>query len=208
MIVIVGGTGRLGRELVTLFKKDGKTVVNVSRSRNEAADYNFPHDLTQGGEIMKAARQVDELAEPLEVIINAAGFYKAQTLGEISEEEIKRNMATHLKAPMLFVSALIERVKRDGTDIVNIMSMTVLRPSAGAMAYSASKSALRGFTADLQAALKEYPCRVISFCPSAFEPHDTSQLKTRDIARLITQLLALPKDMEVSEIVINKKDVT
>jgi NAD(P)-dependent dehydrogenase (short-subunit alcohol dehydrogenase family) len=205
VIVIVGGSGRLGQELVRLFKKDGKTVVNVGRSKNESADYNFLHDLTKGEEIIAAAKEVDELTEPLEAIINTAGFYKAQSLGEITEEEIKRNMATHVKLPMLLVSSLIDRIKKDGTDIVNIASIAAVRPSAGAPAYGASKSALRGFSADLQVALKDYPSRVISFLPASFAPGDTSQMETQDVAKLIRQLLNLPKDMEVSEIIINKK---
>lgn len=204
MIVITGGTGALGRELVKLFKQDGKTVVSISRHENRQADYNLLHNLREGDEIIAAAHKVSELEEPLEAIINAAGIYHAMPLGQITEEEIKQNMATHVKAPMLLVSSLIERIKNDGTDIVNVSSITAIHHSGGAPAYSASKSALRGFTADLQVALKQFPSRVIGFYPSAFD--ESSPTSPRDVAELLKQLLELPKSMEVAEIIINVKD--
>lgn len=203
MIVITGGTGALGKELVDLFKKDDKKVINISRHDNPKADHNFLHDLREGEEIIAAARQVDSLAEPLEAVINAAGVYSAVPLGKISEEEIKINMATHVKVPLLLTSTLIERIKKDGTDIVNVSSIAAVHHSAGSPAYSVSKAALRGFSADLRVALKDSPSRVISFCPSSFDA--SSPTSPVDVAKLIKKLLDLPKSMEVEEIIINTK---
>ncbi len=205
MIVITGGTGRLGKELVKLYKADHKTVVNIARSENKDADHNLLYDLQDGEAILSVAKEVDMLAEPAEAIINAAGFYKGQKLGEISESEIKRNMATHVKAPMLLASELFERIKKDGTDVVNISSIAAITPSVGAPAYGASKSALRGFSADLRLALKNYPSRVVTLCPAAFGPAEDGQMDVKDVAKLIKQLLDLPKNIEVSEVIINMK---
>lgn len=204
MIVVTGGTGALGKALVKLFKNDGKTVVSISRHENPEADYNFTHDLREGGEIIAAAKQVDSLNESLEAIINAAGVYSPVPLDKITEEDIKINMATHVKLPMLLTSQLLERIKNDGTDIVNVCSIAAVHPSIGAPAYSVSKAALRSFSADLQALLKKYPSRVISFCPSSFD--DSSPTSPVDVAKLIKQVLDLPKSMEVAEVIINTKD--
>lgn len=205
MIVIVGGTGRLGRELVALFKADGKTVVSVARHENEEADHNLLHDLSEGSEVTAAAKEIEAFGEPLETIIFAAGFYHSAPLGALSEEEFNENMGTHAKAPILLTSNLIECIKEDGTDIVNIASIAAVKGSTDAPAYAASKRALRGFSADLQAVLKKYPSRVISFCPAAFDPEDENQMKTSEVAKFIKQILDLPKNMEVSEVIINSK---
>ena len=207
MIVITGGTGRLGRELVKLFKADNKVVASVARHTNSDADHNFICDLSDGGETAAATKKIESLNEPLEAIINAAGFYKAAPLGKISEEDINLNMAIHIKAPMLFESNLIDRIKKDGTDIVNVASIAAVNASTGAPAYSASKWALRGFSADLRLELKKFPSRVICLCPAAFglPEENVSQMNVQDIAKLIKQLLDLPKNMEVSEIIINVK---
>ncbi|HET7060234.1 MAG TPA: SDR family oxidoreductase [Candidatus Saccharimonadales bacterium] len=206
MIVITGGSGRLGQELVKLFKADNKTVVSIARHKNPEADHNISCDFLVGGEVTSAAKDIESINEPLEAIISAAGLYNAAPLGKISEEEIELNMAIHAKAPMLLESELIDRIKKDGTDIVNISSIAAINTSTGAPAYSASKWALRGFSADLRLALKEYPSRVVSLFPAAFGPEDdNNQMNVQDVAKFIKQLLDLPKTMEVSEIIVNLK---
>jgi 3alpha(or 20beta)-hydroxysteroid dehydrogenase len=207
MIVVIGGTGRLGRELISLFKRDNKTVASVARSDNPAADHNIQCDLTDG-KAAAAARKIKTFDEPLEAIIDAAGTYNSAPLGRLSEKEIERNMAIHAKAPMLFESELIDRIKSDGTDIVNVSSIAAINPSTDAPAYSASKWALRGFSRDLRLALKKYQSRVIILYPASFgSPEEESdQMDVRDVAKLIKQLLDLPKNMEVSEVQINAKN--
>lgn len=217
MIVITGASDGLGQEIAKLYKKDDKTVVNVSRHPSKYADQNFLHDLREGNEIIAAAEEVLKLKEPLEALINCAGVYTNEPLGKITEEEIKRTMATNLKAPILLVSNLIERIKKDGTDIVNVASTVGARANPNEAVYGASKWAVRGFSANLQLELKDFPCRVISFCPGGFKSklfvkatgHDnTTQgvwMATEDVAQCLKQLLELPKNMEVSEIIINRK---
>lgn len=218
MIVITGGTGALGKELVKLFKGDGKTVVSIARTENPEADYNFRHDLQKGDAIVVAAKQVEEIDETLEIIINAAGVFTAQPLGEITEDEIKKTMAVNLKASILMVSTLIERIKKDGTDIVNVASMGGVQAAPGIPVYGPSKWAVRGFSTDLQAALRDYPSRVMSFCPSSFESdilektstsahisRGESRMDAKAVAVCMKQLLELPKDMEIKEILLNRK---
>jgi len=207
MIVIIGGTGRLGRELVKLFKADSKVVISIARHENPDADRNILCDLLSSSEIKSAVKKIGSSDGPLEAIIAAAGIYNSAPLGKVSEEEIERNMAIHAKAPMLIESELIDRIKKDGTDVVNISSIASVNASTGAPAYSASKWALRGFSADLRLALKEYPSRIITLCPAAFglPEEDANQMNVEDIAKFIKQLLDLPKNMEVSEVTVNTK---
>lgn len=205
IVVIVGGSGNLGRQLVRLFKQKGRQIISVARTPNEEADQNLLHNLREGAEIQAAAAEIGRMDGTIEAVIYAAGIFKAQPLGKITEEEIKRNMATHVKAPMLLTSELIERIKKDGTDIVNISSMAAVSPSPGALAYAASKAALKAFSDNLRVALKQYPSRVITLCPAAFDPEDPHQINTRDIAGLIQYALDLPKNTEVSEVVIDLK---
>ena len=82
-----------------------------------------------------------------------------------------------------------------------------------------SKWAVRGFSANLQVELKDTRCRVVSFCPGGFasktfekatghkNPDFIFSMKAKDLAIFIKQILDLPKNMEVSEVVINRKSV-
>jgi NADP-dependent 3-hydroxy acid dehydrogenase YdfG len=218
MIVITGASDGLGFELAKVYKAAGKKVVNVSRRECEYADTNLLHNLRKGDEIVAAAKEIEQQDEPLEAIINCAGVLSVQPLGSITEDEVKRTMATNVKAPILLVSSLIERIKKDGTDIVNVSSTVGTKAYADQAVYGASKWAVRGFSANLQVELKDYPCRVISFCPGGFKTKlfekatgvdntgDGSEwMKPEDLAQFMKQVLDLPKNMEVSEVLINRK---
>jgi len=218
MIVITGASDGLGQELAKLYKAEGKTVVNVSRHTSAHADKNFLYDLSKGDEIIAAAKDILAESEILESLINCAGVYTQEPLGSITEDEIKRTMATNVKAPILLVSNLIERIKKDGTDIVNVSSAIGTKAHAEQAVYGASKWALRGFSANLQVELKGYPSRVISFCPGGFrtklfekatgfdDVKDPAEwMKPADVARFLKQTLELPKNMEVSEVILSRK---
>lgn len=218
MIIITGASDGLGLEVAKLYKAANKTVVNISRREAKYADKNILQDLTKGPNIQEAAEAVKAIDEPLEAIINCAGVLSVQSLGAITEDEIKRVMATNVKPAILLVSNLIDRIKKDGSDIVNVSSTAGLKGNIDQAVYNASKWALRGFSANLQAELKDTQCRVISFCPGGFKTKlfekgtgvdntaDGSEwMEAKDVALCLKQLLDLPKNMEVSEIIVNRK---
>jgi NAD(P)-dependent dehydrogenase (short-subunit alcohol dehydrogenase family) len=219
MVIITGASDGLGLELARLFVADGKRVINISRRPSPAARLNIAADLTDATAIGQAAQVVIAEQEPLETVINCAGILSVQPLAQLTAEEVTRVMAVNVTAPMLLVSALTERIKKDGTDIVNISSTLGHKGYPDLTAYGTSKWALRGFSANLRAELENTGCRVLSVCPGAFTsgmfakatsaPNTVNKgtlLQATDIARCIKQLLDLPKTMEVSEIVINRRD--
>lgn len=216
MIVITGASDGLGKEVAKLYKEAGKTVVNISRRECEHANVNICLSLREGPEIEEAVKKVLEIEEPLEAIVNSIGVFSRQAFGEITESEIKRLMSTNVKAPMLLVSSLIDRIKKDKTDILNVVSTAGTVGKKNEPVYSASKWAERGYTKSLQEELRETSSRVISFCPGGvrtnfsekalgFDASSEDWMKPEDLARLIKNILDLPKNMEVSEIIINRK---
>ena len=218
MIVITGASDGLGLQLAKIYKEAGKTVVNISRRKSDFASVNILHDLNIGEEIKRASEEVLKINEPLEALINCAGVLSVQPLGKITEDEFDRLMSTNVKPAILLVSNLIERIKKDGSDIVNVASTVGLKGYANQAIYGASKWAIRGFSANLQLELKGTASRVISFCPGGFKSkifekatgidntEDGSKwMKAEDIALVLKQTLDLPKNMEVSEIIINRK---
>lgn len=217
MIIITGASDGLGKALAKLYKESGKTIVNVSRTASDYADHNLLHDLRDGEEIQTAAREIEALGETLEVVINCAGVMSDQPMGQVTESEVKRLMATNVKSQILLVSELLDRIKNDGTDIVNVSSTVGAKGRPGEPVYAASKWAVRGFSKSLQEDFKNLPNRVISFCPGGFESDIFekaagyknegfgSMMDPKDVALCLKQILDLPKNMEVSEIIINRK---
>ncbi len=218
MIIITGASDGLGLQVAKLYQEAGKKVINISRRESKFANVNILADLRQGSDIQKAVREIKKLRQPLEAIINCAAVLSIQELGKITEEEVDRILTTNVKAAILLVSNLMSRIKKDGTDIVNVASSVGFKGYTKQSVYGASKWAMRGFSANLQAEFKGTPSRVISFCPGGFKTKffkkatgiDNTKnagnwMKAKDVARILKQTLDLPKNMEVSEIIINRK---
>ncbi len=218
MIVITGASDGLGHEIAKIYKKAGKHVVNISRTECSVADHNLLHDLSIGSEITSAAREVLKIDEPIEAVINCIGIWGEQPFGQMTEEETDAIFAVNVKAPGLFISALIERIKLDGSDVVNVSSTAGLKGTNEHPMYSASKWAERGLTEGLRAELKATKSRVVSVYPGGMKTKFFEKSLDKDItedgaywmdpaeiAGCIKQLLDLPKGIEVSEITLNRK---
>lgn len=85
-------------------------------------------------------------------------------------------------------------------------------------AYTSSKWAIRGLTEALRVELKKNDCRVIGFYPGGLKSRFVEKatgvkadmnpyMNTKHIAQIMLNILNLPKDIEVSEIIINRKSL-
>ncbi len=218
MIIITGASDGLGLELARLYKDSGKKVVNVALDDCSVADHNIKTDLSDGENIIKAAKKILVIKEPLEVLINCAGVWTNEELGKITEAEIKRTMASNVKPVILLTSELIERIKKDQTDIANVASTAGLSGFSESIVYSVSKWAVRGFSDNLRQQLRDTNCRVITYYPDGFASKlmekytgedEVSKrpglMDVKSVALALKQMLDLPKGMEASELVIHRK---
>lgn len=217
MFVITGASGTLGGAIADLLLAKKKKVVNLSRFDEKDGTEFIQVDLTDPKSISVAAEKINRLPDKLEALINCAGVFSQQEIQSLTSDEVKRTFGTNVEGPMLLTSALMDKIKKDGADILNVASTVGTKAYAGQAAYGASKWAMRGFSANLQVELKELPNRVISFCPGGFKSklfekatgvdNTTSGdwMSAEDLADMAVRILELPQNMEVSEILINRK---
>ncbi len=216
MVVITGASDGLGLQIAKVFSDAGVKVVNLSRSESKYASVNIKTDLRIVTEINAAAQQISEFPEPITAIINCAGVLSFQKIGSITSDELNRVLEVNIRAPILLISALSDRLIADQSDILNVASTVGLKAYPDQSSYVSSKWAIRGFSQTLQLELKDTN-RVISFCIGGFKsdiakkvtgkslPDPENWMNPEDIAVFVKQILDLPKSMEVSEIVINRK---
>jgi NADP-dependent 3-hydroxy acid dehydrogenase YdfG len=217
MIVITGASGKLGGALADILVAKSKRVINLSRKAADGKLEFISTDLTDPESIKRAAKQINSRDEPLEALINCAGVFSEQAANALTDEQITKTFATNVEGPMLLTSLLMDKIRKDGADIVNVASSVGTKAYKSQAAYGSSKWAMRGFSANLQAEFKGQPNRVISFCPGGFESKlfekatgvdnivTGSWMTAEDLAAFIVQILELPKNMEVSEVIVNRK---
>lgn len=218
MIIITGASDGLGLELARTYKNAGKRVINISRRESSFADINLITDLLIESQIDKTVQDILGMDDPIEVLVNCAGVMSLEPLNNITASEIDRTFGVNTRAAMLLVSRLSDRLKKDRADIINVASTVGLKAYPDQAAYGASKWAMRGFSQNLQIELKDTN-RVVSLCVGGFNsdiakkvtgneiPDPENWMSPADIAVFVKQMTDLPKSMEVTEIVLNRKQV-
>ncbi len=217
MIVITGASDGLGKQLSKLFIAEGKKVIGLSRKKPDFEVEYIQTDLRDESSIKNAAESINSNTDKLEALINCAGVLSIEKTSALTVEEIDKVLETNLRAPLLLTSRLMTKIKQDGADIVNVSSSVGTKAYADQAVYGASKWGMRGFSQNLQLELKNTSCRVISFCPGGFKTKlfekatgadNTAEgdwMSAVDVAKVLKQILDLPKNMEISEIIINRK---
>ena len=151
-------------------------------------------------------------------MIHCAGVLGVQKLEEITYDCLDNVMKINSMAPMFMTSQLIGLIKENEADIINVGSTSGTKQGyPDQFAYTTSKWALRGTSYNLQLELKKYKSRVIELNVGGMNTrlHEKSTgkkienpkewMNPEDIANLMLYILNLPKNVEVSEITINRK---
>jgi NAD(P)-dependent dehydrogenase (short-subunit alcohol dehydrogenase family) len=189
--VITGGSGVLGRTMALGLAQAGAKVVVLGR-RIETAGKVAEEIRAQGGEAIgiagdvtsrealeQALEQTTRAFGPVDILVNAAGGNLPQAVTsaersffDLEEQAIdaafRLNFTGTLLACQVFGRGMAER--KQGC-IVNIASMTSLRPLTRTVAYSAAKAAIGNFTQWLavhMAQEHDVHIRVNAICPGFF----------------------------------------
>ncbi|HEY1931881.1 MAG TPA: glucose 1-dehydrogenase [Acetobacteraceae bacterium] len=198
IILISGGARGQGAAEARLCVEEGARViigdVLESAGRKLAAELGqsatfVPQDVTREAD-WEAAIKAAEALGGLHGLINNAGIYQPRTLMETDAELFERHMRINQLGCFLGMKAVVPLMERSGGgSIVNISSVAGLRGSPGAIAYSATKWALRGMTKAAAIDLAPRRIRVNSVHPG---PIDTEMLSVRTPEQNARRLQLVP----------------
>lgn len=146
-------------------------------------------DVTKESDWEAAIRAANEMGG-LHGLINNAGIYRPATMMETDAALFEQHMRINQLGCFLGMKAVVPLMERSGGgSIVNISSVAGLRGSPGAIAYSATKWALRGMTKAAAIDLAPRRIRVNSIHPG---PIDTDMLKVRTPEQNARRLQLVP----------------
>jgi 3alpha(or 20beta)-hydroxysteroid dehydrogenase len=185
VVLISGGARGQGAAEARLFVAEGARVVigDVLEPEGHALAAELGsvavflrQDVTQESDWQRAVDAAQALGG-LHGLVNNAGIYQPRSLMETDTELFERHMRINQLGCFLGMKCVVPLMERSGGgSIVNISSVAGLRGSPGAIAYSATKWALRGMTKAAAMDLAPRKIRVNSVHPG---PIDTEMLKVR-----------------------------
>jgi 3alpha(or 20beta)-hydroxysteroid dehydrogenase len=184
VILISGGARGQGAAEARLFAAAGAQVVigdvleeegrRLASELGRAATF-VRQDVTQERDWETAVTAAEKFGG-LHGLVNNAGIYQPRTLMETDTELFERHMRVNQLGCFLGMKTVVPLMEQSGGgSIVNISSVAGLRGSPGAIAYSATKWALRGMTKAAAIDLAPRKIRVNSVHPG---PIDTEMLRS------------------------------
>jgi len=174
--VVTGGARGQGAAEAALFRREGAEVVvtdvleeGTALAASIGATF-IRHDVRSEEEWGEVVRQTVDRHGRLDVLVNNAGIYERGKLLDTSVEQFRRIVEVNQVGVFLGMKSVApQMMEQRGGSIVNISSIAGLLGSANAIAYGASKFAVRGMTKAAALELARHGVRVNSIHPGMIE---------------------------------------
>ena len=135
-VLITGGTGGIGKQLVKDFEDAGATVISTSTKTLNFLDPSSVSLFLNG---------IEDL--DIDICINNAGINEINSICETSDQSWEDIITVNLTGAFKITKTVVKRMMERGNGkVINISSVWGHKSREGRAAYSASKFALRGLT--------------------------------------------------------------
>lgn len=198
--LVTGASSGLGQHFAKLLARQGAHVVLAARRRAplEETCADIVHkggsadvvsfDVADPAMVAAAFAMVDVVPD---IVVNNAGIPDNRPALEMDVETWDSVVDTNLKGAFLVAQAAAKAMRREGKggSIVNIASITGIRPAGNLAAYAASKAGLIHLTKTLALEWARYGIRVNALCPGYIETALNQDFFASDAGRsLVTRI--------------------
>ena len=173
VVLITGGTRGIGRATAIAFKNAGAEVFITGRNEEtvklvskELGVNGLKMDVSLREEVEKGVEEIVSKAGKIDVLVNNAGITRDVLFARMKDEDWDAVINTNLNGVYNTTKAVVKHMlkARQGV-IINISSVVGFTGNIGQVNYSASKSALVGFTKSLAKELGGRNIRVVCIAP-------------------------------------------
>ncbi|QWT22536.1 acetoacetyl-CoA reductase [Bacillus sp. NP157] len=160
--LVTGGTGGIGTAIVRYLAQQGHKVATNYRDEARAAAWRedmirdgidvvmVPGDVADPISAAAMVRGVEELAGPVEILVNNAGITRDTTFHKMDYQQWTEVVNTNLNACFNVTRPVIEGMRsRQWGRIVQISSINGQKGQYGQANYAAAKAGVHGFTISL-----------------------------------------------------------
>lgn len=181
--IVTGASSGMGRDIASLFAKEGATVLAVARRMDrldelakETAEYKgkivpFAGDMLDKSQVEGMIDQVVSKYGKLDILVNNAGIMDDfSPVGDVSDDMWEKVLRLNLDAPMYAMRKAVNLFlsQKNGV-ILNIASIGGLYGCRAGAAYTAAKHALVGLTKNTAYMYAKKNIRCNAICPGAIE---------------------------------------
>ena len=160
VVVIIGATGGIGREIVKNLDKEDTQLILISKNetvlqelmktlKNKNSKY-YVCDLKNNDSIEKVTSQIIDANKNINVLIHCAGIGIYKSIEDLTLDDWNESFEVNVTSLFLIAKKLLPLISKteDGL-ILTIGSGAGVIPMSGRSVYCATKFALRGFILSL-----------------------------------------------------------
>jgi 3-oxoacyl-[acyl-carrier protein] reductase len=159
--LVTGSSRGIGKGIATALGKEGAKIIINYRFQEDAARKTLDElihkyrvdaevvraDVSKEDEVVRMIKQAKERFEKVDILINNAGVYKDSVTWKMHKKTWNEVLSTNLTGVFLCTKHVIPMMREKGWGrIINVSSVVGQIGTFGASNYSASKSAIFGFT--------------------------------------------------------------
>jgi NAD(P)-dependent dehydrogenase (short-subunit alcohol dehydrogenase family) len=191
--IITGGASGIGFAIAKRFVQGGIRVVLIGRDMTRlklacetlgpSADF-AGCDLTILQELPAVVKSIRQKAGRIDILVNNAGMHLKKDIGDVTDEEFQRVIATNQSAMFALTREVSNVMKEQCSGVIlNISSMASRYGIPKVIAYTASKSAIEGMTRAMAVELAQYRIRVNCIAPGFIKTNMSSLALDKDPER-------------------------
>lgn len=214
--VVTGGSRGIGAAIARRLAGEGAQVALFYRSNAEAADATvqaieaaggqaaaFQADVADEAAVRSAVREVVARFGRVDALVNNAGIFEAEPVGEISRESFQRQFSVNAWSVLASTQAALDHFPAAGGAIVNVSSSLAVRPEPQTVSYSASKAAVDSLTLGCAIELGARGIRVNAVAPAITRTDMTADIPAEQLTEEIrlTPLGRLAEPGDIADVV-------
>lgn len=201
-VLITGASGGIGGAIVKKFAHIGYNVVICYNNNKEHAEKLLSEisetgcdalmlkaDVSDENQVENLFAEAEKAFGGIDVLINNAGISQIKVINNVTSEEWDRMFAVNTKSAYLCSRRAISyMVKQHFGRIINISSIWGICGASCEVPYSASKSALHGFTKALAKELAPSGITVNCICPGLIDTAMNAHLSNEDMEDFVSEI--------------------
>jgi 3-oxoacyl-[acyl-carrier protein] reductase len=199
--LITGGTRGIGAAIAETLAKDGFSLVLVYKSDDKSAMSTLQKldpltsvilikaDVRKSAECERAVAEAQKRFGFIDTLVNNAGISHFAFFDNETQQDYDEVMDTNFRSAFTFSTLLSkEMLSRKFGRIVNISSIWGQLGASTEVLYSASKSAMIGFTRALNAELSPSGILVGAVCPGAIDTDMNKRFSGKDLEAILADI--------------------
>ncbi len=218
-VLITGASGGIGRTIVKKFVQNGYTVIAQYNKNKQSIDklirelevenlsgaiHPVTADFTDINSIDRMFVEIFSKFKKIDALVNNSGVGLYKLITETTEEDWDKLFAVNVKGVYYTVNKVLpSMIDNKRGKIVNVSSMWGISGASMEVAYSASKSALIGYSKALAKELAPSGINVNCVCPGVIDTDMNARFSKAEMDALIaeTPLNRLGTPNDVAELI-------